>query len=57
MIYLLINKIKWFNDLTLFPKIYDEYKIKKGDVLLVRGRVEKRLDKYQIVVDKIKVLK
>ena len=30
---------------------------KKGDVLLVRGRVEKRLDKYQIVVDKIKVLK
>ncbi len=44
-------------DLTLFPKIYDEFKIKKGDVLLVRGRVEKRLDKYQIVVDKIKVLK
>jgi len=43
-------------DLTLFPFIYDKYKIKRGDVLLVRGKVERRMDKYQLVVDKIRIL-
>lgn len=43
-------------DLTLFPVVYQKYQIKKGDILLVRGRVERRLDKYQLVVDKIRIL-
>ncbi len=45
-------------DFTLFPKVYRLYdKIEKGDLLKVRGTVEKRLDQYQIIVQKIKYLK
>ena len=45
-------------DFTLFPKIYKLYEnIEKGDLLKIRGRVEKRLDQYQIVVERIKYLK
>ncbi|MBQ6477637.1 MAG: DNA polymerase III subunit alpha [Bacilli bacterium] len=44
-------------EFTLFPKVYNDYpSIKKGDLLKIRGRVEKRLDVYQIIVDKIKNL-
>ncbi len=44
-------------DFTLFPDTYKNYlDIEKGDVLLIRGRVEKRLNKYQIIVNKIKKL-
>ena len=43
---------------TLFPKVYKEYSnIKKGDLLKVRGIVEKRLSQIQIVVEKIRNLK
>ena len=42
--------------LTLFPKTYEKYQVKTGNIILVRGTVERRLDKYQIVVDKIKFL-
>lgn len=39
---------------TLFPKTYNMYKdIIKKDILLVEGRVEKRFNEYQIVVNKI----
>lgn len=42
-------------DLTVFPNLYDEVKyIVKGDIVLVRARVEKRYDKYQLIVNKIK---
>ena len=42
-------------DYTMFPSIYKENSgLVKGDVVLVRGRVEKRLDKYQIIIQKIK---
>ncbi|MBQ6539258.1 MAG: DNA polymerase III subunit alpha [Bacilli bacterium] len=42
---------------TLFPKVLDDYpKIKKGNLLKIRGRVEKRLNKYQIIVERIKDL-
>lgn len=42
---------------TLFPKTYNEYiDIEKGDLLKVRGNVERRLDQLQIIVEKIKVL-
>ena len=43
-------------DLTLFPFVYEKYKVKRGDIILVRGKVERRMDKYQLVVDKIRVL-
>ena len=42
-------------DYTMFPDIYSKnMNIERGDVVLVRGRVEKRLDKYQIIVQNIK---
>ena len=41
-------------DLTLFPKIYsDNLDISLHDIVKVYGKVEKRLDNYQIVVSKI----
>ena len=43
-------------DLTLFPSIYSKYQIKRGDIILVRGKIERRMDKYQLVVDKIRIL-
>ncbi len=42
---------------TLFPKVYTEYSnIKTGDLLKIRGRVEKRLNQYQIIVEKVRNL-
>ena len=42
---------------TLFPKTYNNYpNIAKGDLLKIRGTVERRLDQIQIVVEKIKYL-
>ena len=44
-------------DLTLFPKEYEKYKdIDKGSVILVSGNIQKRFDKYQVVVKSIKSL-
>ena len=41
-------------DLTLFPKVYKENKnINNYDIINVYGKVEKRLDNYQIIVSKI----
>ena len=41
-------------DLVLFPTVYSgANNISKGNILVVDGRVEKRFDKYQIVVNKI----
>lgn len=45
-------------DLTVFPKTFLKYQnIMINDVIYVRGKVEKRFDQYQIIVDKINVLK
>lgn len=44
-------------DFTMFPKTFYKYSnIKKGDILLVKGNVEKRLDKYQVVILELKTL-
>ncbi len=44
-------------DLVLFPNIYEKYNnIEKGMTILINGKVEKRFDKYQIVVNNIKIL-
>ena len=44
-------------EFILFPKVYKQYESTNiGDLLKIRGRVEKRLDETQIIVDKIKRL-
>jgi len=41
--------------ITLFPKVYIKYNdIKIGDIIVIKGRVEKRFDKYQVVVNELK---
>ena len=41
-------------EVVMFPTIYaDTNNIEKGDVLVINGSVEKRYDKYQIVVNKV----
>ena len=44
-------------DVVLFPSIYEKYpNINVGDVLGINAKVEKRFDKYQLVVNTIKYL-
>ena len=44
-------------EFTLFPKTFTEYSnLSKGDLIKVRGTVERRLDQIQIVIEKIKYL-
>ena len=44
--------------LTLFPKTYKQYNdIKRKNIIKIKGHVEKRYDKYQVVVNILKVLK
>ena len=42
-------------DFVLFSNVYEiAPEINKNDIVIIRGKVEKRFDKYQIVVSKIK---
>lgn len=42
-------------ELTLFPKVYQTYQtISKGELYQVVGRVERRLDKIQMIVEEMK---
>ena len=44
-------------EFTIFPKIFKSFQeLSKGDLIKVRGHVEKRLDEIQIIVEKIKYL-
>lgn len=44
-------------DLVLFNKVYEEYKLlTKTNIIKVYGKVEKRFDKYQVIVSKIEIL-
>ena len=41
-------------DVVMFPKVYKENSdISKGEIIKVRGRVEKRFDKFQIVTNSV----
>ena len=41
-------------DITVFPKLYEENKnLNKHDIILVQAKVEKRLDNYQLLANKI----
>ena len=42
-------------DFTVFPKVYSLFKgIKLNELVLIQGEVQKRFDKYQIIVNNIK---
>ena len=41
-------------DITVFPKILTKYNIEKDSIVLINGNVQKRYDKYQIVVNLLK---
>lgn len=44
-------------DMILFPNVFKDYlDVKKGNVILVRGKVEKRLSKIQLIVGKIRII-
>lgn len=44
-------------DIVVFPDQYDLISnISKGNILLVTGRIEKRMSKYQLVLEKVKKL-
>ena len=44
-------------DIVLFPNTYEKYNnISRGDIIKIYGRVEKRFDKYQMVVSTLEKL-
>ena len=44
-------------DMVLFSKVYEKYRtLKQGDIIFVKGKVEKRFDKYQIVVNEVNII-
>jgi DNA polymerase-3 subunit alpha len=41
-------------DIILFPDTYENYSdLKEGDFIRLKGRVEKRYDKFQVIVNEI----
>ncbi len=43
---------------VMFPKVYEENRdLRVGDIIQVRGRIEKRFDEYQMAINTIKKLK
>lgn len=43
--------------LTIFPTVYKRFNnIEEGNIAEIVGRVERRFDKYQVIVDKINIL-
>ena len=57
MAFLTISDEEEKREVIMFPKIYSEfYGIKKGDVIKVNGRVERRMSEYQIIANKVEVL-
>ena len=54
MAFMLVSDNTGQIDITLFPKVYNQYKsIDKGKVFLINGEVQKRYDKYQLIVNSI----
>lgn len=57
MAFILISDEETSLDCVLFPKVYSLCKnIKKGDILKIYGKIEKRSD-YQVIVNKVEVIK
>lgn len=44
-------------DVVMFPRVYENnYNINRGDIVLITGKIEKRINEYQIIVNKIEKL-
>lgn len=43
-------------DIVAFPNVYERYEIEEGSLLYITGKIEKRMDKYQMIVNSIKEL-
>lgn len=44
-------------DIVIFPKLYESnYNINRGNIVLINGKVEKRLNKIQIIANKIEIV-
>ena len=44
-------------DLTCFPDVYKKFNnIKVGNIIKIFGKVEKRYDKYQVIINNISIL-
>lgn len=44
-------------DVVMFPRVYEKnFNINRGDIVLLTGKVEKRINEYQIIVNKIEKL-
>lgn len=44
-------------DIVLFPRTYKQYpELSKGMILKINGKIEKRFDQYQVVVQKLKLI-
>ena len=57
MAFITISDEEEKREVIMFTKIYNEfYGIKKGDIIKVNGRVERRMSEYQIVANKVEVL-
>lgn len=44
-------------EMVIFPKLYKTLNIEQGDILLIDGKVEKRFDKFQVIINSAKKLK
>ena len=45
-------------EFTMFPKMFKQFpNIQKNDLVKIRGHVEKRMDQYQVIIEKLKYLK
>ncbi len=44
-------------EMVIFPKLYKTLNIEHGDILLIDGKVEKRFDKFQVIINSAKKLK
>lgn len=43
-------------DAVIFPRVYQDIKIEKNDIILITAKVEKRYNDYQLVIEKLKLL-
>lgn len=47
-----------YADIVMFPKTFKIYNnIKVGDIIKIKGKIEKRFDKYQIIVNRLEIIK
>lgn len=56
MAFLIVSDETGKSEAVIFPKLYINYDfIKKGDIIKIKGKVEKRQDSFQIIINEIEV--